>query len=284
MNIDIDTTFKVILVLLAIGIITSVSVAIKSITSAKKLAFYRKRQDLAEHGWRMIIFSLVLAAAGFLFYQFGEPIAYRYFPPSATITRTPTITTTPTITLTLMNTLTPTITPTLEQTYTPELPLIVRETYQTPVDPEGDSIFSPVTFSTEIDEGWLINTTDTFSLPITELYAGYQYDGMMPGLLWTAVWLHEGEIVCYESQVWENLTGGYWFSDYCNKKITPEMWQPGNWEVQIFIGQTWKTSGRFMILSNEPTGSPSNAITASPSLTPEVSKVTSTPAVSVIMP
>ena len=284
MNIDIDTTFKVILVLLAIGIVTSISIALKSISSAKKLEFYRKRQDLAEHGWRLIFFSLLLAVAGFLFYKFGEPIAYRYFPPSATITRTPTITTTPTITQTLANTLTPTITLTLAQTYTPELPLMVRETHQTPVEPEGSSIFSPVTFSTEVDKGWLINTTDSFTLPITELFAGYQYDGMMPGLLWTAVWLHEGEIVCYESQVWGNETGGYWFSDYCNKKITPDMWAPGNWEVQIFIGQTWKTSGRFMIMSNEPTVDPSASVTASPTLTPDLPLSTSTPAVPVIMP
>ena len=284
MNIDIETTFNVILILLAIGIVTAVSVAVKSIVSAKKLEFYRKRQDLAEHGWRLIIFSILLAATGFFFYRFGQPIAYRYFPPSATITRTPTITTTPTITKTLVNTLTPTITLTLAQTYTPGLPVVVQETHQTPIDSEGDSIFGPVSFSTEIDEGLLVNTTDTFKLPITELYAGYQYDKMLPGLLWTAIWLHEGEIVCYESQIWENFTGGYYFSDYCSKKITPDMWVPGNWEVQIFVGQTWKTSGRFMILSNEPTGMPSEAATASPTLTSVLPLATSTPAVSVIMP
>lgn len=252
MNIDIDTTFKVILVLLAIGIITSISLALKSLKAARNLPFYRKRQDLVEYGWRLIFFSLLMAGVGFLFYRFGEPVAYRYFPPSPTVTRTPTTTLTPTITQTLENTLTPTITQTLAQTYTPGLPAVVQTEIKTPIGVEVNSIFSPVQFSTQTKDGWLINTTDTFTLPITTLYAGFSYDEMVPGLRWSAVWLREGEIVCFETTVWENYTGGSYYSDYCNQKITPEMWLPGDWEVQIFVGQTWKTSGRFTILGSDP--------------------------------
>lgn len=273
MNIDIDTTFKVILILLAIGIITGLSMALKSISAARHLEFYRKRQDLVEHGWRMFFLSLLLTGAGFIFYRFGEPLAYQYFPPSPTVTRTPTLTTTPTITQTLINTLTPTITQTLAQTYTPMLPNVVQTEIQTPVGVEALSSFSQVQFSTQTKDGWIINTTDTFKLPITELYAGYTYDKMVAGLRWTAVWLREGEIVCFETQVWENLTGGSYYSDYCNQKITPEMWQPGEWEVQIFVGQTWKTSGRFIILGDEPSAGESVSPTGTlnlpvPSLTP----------------
>ena len=49
----------------------------------------------------MVVLTLILGAVAFLLVKFGEPVAYRYFPPSPTITRTPTITTTPTITLNL---------------------------------------------------------------------------------------------------------------------------------------------------------------------------------------
>jgi hypothetical protein len=264
MNIDIDTTFKVILILVAIGIITTISLALKSLQAARNLTFYRKRQDLVEHGWKMILFSLLLGGAGFLFYRFGEPIAYRYFPPSPTLTRTPTITTTPTITQTLENTLTPTITQTLAQTYTPMLPDVVQTEIKTPVGVEVNSIFSPVYFSTQTKDGWLINMTDTFTLPVTTLYAGFSYEDMVAGLRWTAVWLREGEIVCYETTVWENTTGGYYYSDFCNQKITPQMWVPGDWEVQIFVGQTWKTSGRFTILGDAPVVSGSSSPTVSP--------------------
>ena len=273
MNIDINTTYRVILVLLGIALITMLSMAIKSLRAARTLQFYRKRQDLLSYSWRLFFLSIILSGIGYVFFRFAEPVAYRYFPPSATITRTPTITTTPTITLTLQNSLTPTITPTLVWTYTPALPTEVMATIQTPIGVENDSTFSPVQFSTQTGDGWIINTTDTFTLPITLLYAGYTYDGMMAGLRWTAVWLHEDEIVCFETKVWENLTGGYYYSDYCDQKITPEMWKPGHWEVQIFVGQTWKTSGKFTILGNEPTIDPSASAselgeTATPTLTP----------------
>jgi len=274
MNIDVATTVKVLLILLGIGVIYSFIMALKSLTAANHLEFYRKRQELVERGWRLVFFAVLLVGLGFLLVRFGEPAVYRYFPPSPTITRTPTITTTPTITQTLQNTLTPTITPTLAQTYTPMLPTEVMATIQTPIGVETKAIFSPIQFSEETKDGWIINTTDTFTLPVSEIFAGYTYDGMTAGLRWTAVWLREGSIVCFETQVWGNLTGGSYYSDFCNQKITPEMWTPGDWEVQIFVGQTWKTSGRFTILgrdSSAQTSSPDaplSSLTPSPSNTP----------------
>lgn len=264
MNIDISTTFKVILVLLAIGIIASVSTALKSLRLARHLEFYRKRQDLLEHGWRLMFLSAILGGVGYFFFRFGEPIAYQYFPPSPTITRTPTLTTTPTITMTLQNTLTPTITQTLAQTYTPMLPDVVETKIQTPVDPNNDALFSPVVFSTEINkDSVVINTIDTFTLPITKMYGGYSFDKMVTGVQWTAVWLREGEVICFETKPWDSGTGGSGYTDACNTQLTPEQWQPGEWEVQIFVGQTWKASGRFTILGNEPTA----GVSLSPTIT-----------------
>ena len=105
--------------------------------------FYQKRQVLIYRGWRLILVALLLLASGFLISRFGEPIAYRYFPPSPTITLTPTVTTTPTITLTPSATFTPTITMTLSQTYTPALPQFIQETVQTPIGPDVNAVFSP---------------------------------------------------------------------------------------------------------------------------------------------
>lgn len=279
MNIDIDTTFKVILVLLAIGVIASLIMAFKSLNAARHLKFYRKRQDLIEYGWRLIFFAFLMVGIGFVFYRFGEPVAYHYFPPSPTITRTPTITTTPTITLTLQNSLTPSTTPTLEFTYTPSLPTEVMATILTPVVEDKAAKFSPIQFSTEVDkDGLVINTTDTFNMPVTQLYAGYTFDGMTAGVRWTAVWLYEGSYLCAETQIWKFSTGGAGYSDWCNQKITPDMWQAGDYEVQIFVGQTWKTSGKFTIFGNEPTLDPSVSVTTTldlpqvtltPSLTPK---------------
>ena len=274
MNLDIDTTFKVILVLLGIGIVASIIMALKSLNAARNLSFYRKRQDLVEYGWKMLLFAVIMAAAGFVFYRFGEPVAYHWFPPSPTITRTPTITTTPTITQTLVNTLTPSITPTLAQTYTPILPGAVQTEIKTPVPEDKEALFSPVTFSTETDEnGVVINTTDTFTLPVSQMYGGYTFDQMSTGVQWTAVWLHEDEVMCFETKAWEYGPGGSGYTDACNQKLSPDQWLPGDWEVQIFVGQTWKSSGRFTILGNEPTPD----LSISPTLTLNAPLATATP-------
>jgi hypothetical protein len=51
-------------------------------------------------GWRLVIFGAVLGGVTLAISQYAEPTAYRFFPPSPTVTITPTITETPTISLT----------------------------------------------------------------------------------------------------------------------------------------------------------------------------------------
>lgn len=256
-NIDIDTTFKVLLALIVITIVAALIAAFRSIKSARKLQFFKKRQDLIEKGWRLVALTLILGAIAFFLVRFGEPVAYRYFPPSPTITRTPTITTTPTITQTLRNTYTPTITLTLAQTYTPSLPDIVQTAIQTPVGVDNNAVFSVIEFSDQTKDGVVINTTDTFNLPVTQMFAGFSFDKMALGVQWTAVWLYDGLVLCYETAPWKYSTGGSGYSDACNNVLTPSDWKPGDYEVQIFVGQTFKTSGRFLIVGDltEPTAS-----------------------------
>ncbi len=244
MNIDIATTVKVILVLIGIAVITSLVMAFKSIQAGKKLQFYHKRQILVIHGWRLVLLAIVLVFGAFLLKKVGEPAVYQYFPPSPTITRTPTITITPTITLTPSQTYTPTITLTLAQTYTPALPEQVQATIKTPVGVDTSAVFSPITFSTKVEGGVVVDTQNNFELPVKTIYGGFSYDRMALGLQWSAVWLYEGEIVCMETKEWTYAPGGYGYTD-CTR---PEAdWQPGDYEVQIFVGQTWKNSGTFTI-------------------------------------
>jgi hypothetical protein len=257
-NIDIATTFKVLLVLIAITIAVALIGAFRSINAARKLQFFKKRQDLIGRGWRLVALTLILGASAFLLVRFGEPVAYRYFPPSPTITRTPTITTTPTITLTLRETYTPTITLTLAQTYTPALPDVVQTAIKTPVGVDNNAVFSVLEFSTQTKDGVVINTTDVFNLPISQMFAGFSFDKMTLGVQWTAVWSFEGEVICFESAPWKYSTGGSGYSDACNSQLSADQWKPGNYQVQIFVGQTYKTSGRFLIAGGEtePTASP----------------------------
>lgn len=269
MNIDIATTVKVILVLIGIAVVTSLVMAFKSIQAGRKLQFYQKRQILIYHGWRLVLLSVALVFGGFILTRFGEPFVYRYFPPSPTITLTPTITVTPTITLTPSQTFTPTITLTLAQTYTPALPEEIQATIQTPVGVDASAVFSPVTFSTKTENGVVIDMQTNFDLPIKTIYGGFSYDRMATGVQWTAIWLYEGKIICSETKPWSYAPGGYGYTD-CTR---PESeWKPGNYEVQIFVGQTWKNSGTFTVQGVTSNGTPSiPAITGSqpvPTLTP----------------
>ena len=60
--------------------------------SARRLTFYRIRRQRERAGLFTILVALLIFGFGVLLYLYGEPVAYRYFPPSPTITLTPTIT------------------------------------------------------------------------------------------------------------------------------------------------------------------------------------------------
>ena len=260
MNIDVATTIKVVMVFLVLAAIISLVMAARSIKAGRKLLFYQKRQVLIYHGWRLILLALLLVGSGLLISRFGEPMVYRYFPPSPTITLTPTVTATPTITLTPSMTFTPTITLTLSQTYTPSLPSFIQETVQTPIGPDVSAIFSPLSFSKSTKDGVVVENITEFKLPITTLFGGFSYDRMAVGTQWTAVWLYGEEVVCSETKAWNYAPGGYGYTD-CTRPA--ENWKPGKYEVQIFVGQTWKTSGTFTILGDEGMTATEPSITGS---------------------
>ena len=250
MNIDVSTTVKVILLFLGIAAIFLLVMAVRSIKAGRKLLFYQKRQVLVYRGWRLILLAILLLGSGFLISRFGEPVVYRYFPPSPTITLTPTVTSTPTITLTPSMTFTPTITLTLSQTYTPALPQFVQETVQTPIGPDVNAIFSPLSFAEETDNGVVVENFTEFIPPVATLFGGFSYDRMTTGVQWTAIWLYGDEVVCSETKAWDYAPGGYGYTD-CTRP--PEEWKPGRYEVQIYVGQTWKVTGEFFILGDQGT-------------------------------
>ena len=243
-NIDIATTVRVILGFLGVAAVITLVMAYKSIKAGHKLLFYQKRQTLVYHGWRLVLLAGGFLLAGFLIFQFGEPVAYRYFPPSPTTTLTPTITITPTITLTPSQTFTPTITLTLAQTYTPSLPEELQATIQTPVGVDASAIFSPLSFASQTQDGVVVDSETEFVPPVTTLYGGFSYDRMATGVQWSAIWRYGEEIICSETKSWTYAPGGYGYTDCTRPK---EEWKAGIYEVQIFVGSSWKVSGTFLI-------------------------------------
>jgi hypothetical protein len=260
MNIDIATTIKVLIIFLGLGLIISLFFAYRSIHLGLHLQFFRKRRDLINHGWNLIFLAILLAVVALIVSRFGEPVAFRYFPPSPTATGTPTITPTPTITLTPKDTFTPTITLTLQYTYTPQLPLEAQQTIQTPIGPDTVAVFSKMQFASQLSkDGVVTDNLTTFPATVSHIYGGYSFDGMALSVQWTAVWLLNGSPVHIETNPWKVGPGGYGYTDW---DCTTGACVPGDYEAQIFVGSTWKTSGRFTITGAGVTGT--GTITPSP--------------------
>ena len=269
------------------GIITTVFLAvvaaiflwwlgIRSIQSARRLTFYRLRHKRMSGGWRMFAMGVLLLLFAAWLGRFGEPIAYRYFPPSPTITLTPTITTIPTITLSPTITLTPTITNTPSitdtptMTSTPFIPPVIEALFSSQVTPNPDAVFSPLQFSTVYENFECVAPSTTFVNPISSVSACFSYNNMSPGVQWTALWYFEGELVHYESNPWDGSTGGLGVSQWAPP---PEMWKPGTYDVQIFVGLDWKVVGQFVISGEPITSTPS--VTPLPTLSPTITRTPS---------
>src|SRR4030042_40098 len=109
MKIDIHTGVITFVALLSILAAYGIWAGIRSIRKARSLKFFRMRRDRMLTGWRMLFLSVGFILVAILTRRFAEPIAYHYFPPTATPSHTSTVTTTPTITLPPTTTLTPTI-------------------------------------------------------------------------------------------------------------------------------------------------------------------------------
>ncbi len=281
---DIQSGVIALVILAALFAVLSARGGLRAIQSARKMTFYRLRRQREAGGWRMIVVALVLFVFAIVLPVYGLPLAYQYFPPTATVTLTPSITPvrsatpSPTITLTATITDTPLVTNTATITPTPSLPLAVLALFQSAITPNPAAVFSPLTFSTRIDNDLQpVDPTTVFENPIHEIFATYSYDKMVPGAQWTAVWLREGQQVCLETHPFAGGTGGY-DEAHCTDPVGG--WQPGIYETQIFIGEEWKVIGRFLVQGSPPTPIPSPSLTptrtptrtALPSFTPTSSK------------
>jgi hypothetical protein len=264
---DIQSGVIAIVILAVIVAVLSTRSALRGLQSARKMTFYRLRRQRETGAWRLLGFAAVLVVLAIVLPMYGLPLAYHYFPPTPSITPTAsvtpyrTITPSPTITLTATVTDTPLVTDTATITSTPSLPLAVLALFQSSITPNPSAIFSPLTFSTKIDSDLQpIDPQTVFDNPIAEIFATYSYDQMVPGAQWTAVWLRDNKQVCLETHPFAGGTGGY-DEAHCTDPIGG--WQPGTYEVRIFVGEDWKVVGRFLVQGEPPTALPSLTPTAS---------------------
>ena len=269
MALDIHTTIVVATWMAAIGAIASLLSSWHAFHTAHTLPFFRMRRTRLMQGWKRLFAAAVLGLTAVLL-PHTEPVVYHVYHPSPTPTLTPSVTPTPTITLTPTITPSPTITPTLSETYTPTptvtpyIPLPISAKFTASVTPLPDAIFSPLVFTQGLDTTTYkpLHPGTVFHNPVGHLYAVFSYDKMQKGVQWTAIWYYNGEIVHFETEVWDAPSGGYGFTDW---NPPPEAWLPGEYTVVIFVGEQWKVSGTFTVEGEPPTPEPTRTITPTPS-------------------
>jgi len=269
----IDQFVKLIVLLLFCGLLAAVLYGWRQIRSARGLPYFLLRRERLTQGWRWIFWGVVLGVVALLAQIFGLRVAYVIVPPTpsltstATITLTPTITRTPTITLTPTISGTPTITSTPTETPTPQLPdalaqLLIRET----VTPNPNAVFSPIQVATRIDSlNRALDPAEVFENPLGKLFGAFTYDNLQNGVRWTAIWYRGTEEICIETKPWDGDTGGFGYTE-----CQPDRWFPGDYEIQMFLGEQWKVTARFKVIGAPPTS------TSTPSPTPSTTS-TATP-------
>ncbi len=151
-------------------------------------------------------------------------------------------------------TFTPSVSDTPTLTLTPFLPVAIEALFEGQVTPNPDAVFTAIRFSTKFDGLNPVDPKTVFELPIESMYGGFDYNNTVPGAQWTALWYRNGELVCFETKPWDGGTGGIGGYTECSEPL--DGWQAGSYEVQIFMGYEWKVVGRFIVLDNLITPSP----------------------------
>jgi hypothetical protein len=82
------------------------------------------------------------------------------------------------------------------------------------------------------------------------MYGGFDYNNVMPGVQWTALWYRDGKLICYQTEPWKEewSTGGIGGYTECANPIGG--WAVGHYEAQLFMAYEWKVVGRFVVVEN----------------------------------
>ena len=269
MSIDVKAGVIATLFITLVFFLISVVTGIQTILSGKQVKFFQLRRDQMMRGWRLIALGLFWVFLGIGVYLYGEPVAYRFITPSPTLPMTLTPSITPTASITPTITETPTITLTPAESYTPtasttpHMPLAVEARFSGKLIPPPEAAFSPLIFTNiGLDDDYNpIGPGIQFTNPVGHLYAVFSYARMEDDIQWSALWYQDGTLIHYESLPWNGGSGGIGYTDW---DPSQELWHPGEYIIQIFLGTEFELSGTFTVVGDAPTPT----ITPIPSITP----------------
>lgn len=271
--------------LLVLAFALSIASGIFALMRSRRERYFQVRRDAVVRGWQLLLTGTALLIGALLVLGLGTPLIRLAVPatltpaPSATPVDTlppptPTATLTPSPTTTSTSTAGPTPTPTETATATvsptPALPIdLITPIPGTTVTPPPGAVASDVRFSRR-DICSVPNSQEYFDQLPKVVYAHFYYNNWLPGSQWSGVWRRNGEIVYVETRLWDGSTGGCGFSNWDGGK---QWWLEGDFEVQIFVGDRWLTSGLFHVVRSTPTPTVTATRTPrTPSPTPTVTE------------
>jgi hypothetical protein len=274
MSIDIKAGVIATIIITVVFFLISFLAGIQTLLSGREVKFFTLRRDQMMRGWRLIILGLLWVVFGVVVYLYGEPVAYRFITPSPTLPNTLTPSITPSASITPTITETPTITLTPAESYTPtasttpHMPVAVEARFSGKLTPPPEAAFSPLTFTNiGLDDDYNpIGPGIQFTNPVGHLFAVFSYARMEDDIQWSALWYHNGDLVHFETLPWNGGSGGSGYTDW---DPAPELWLPGEYQIQLFIGTDFILSGNFTVVGDLPTSTitltPTVTITPSPS-------------------
>jgi hypothetical protein len=261
MNGSLDATLAYVVAGLSLAMLLTIWLGWRGLRSAQRLPFFTLRHRRVGESWRLILLGFALGAFGLVTRLFGKQVAFVFItptpttPPTATATLTPTITPTPSTTPTASVTPTASATPTPTITPTPEVPEALTVLFRETITPRPEAVFSEIELARRIDSlNRAVSPQASFENPIEILYGAFTYDFLDDGVRWTAIWYRGSSIICSETKPWDGGTGGYGYTE-CSPR---DGYMPGDYEVQMFLGESWVVSARFSVEEQPATPTPSS--------------------------
>lgn len=252
-------------VVLTIGFISGV----RSIARSRKLLYYQLRQKRINQGWRLIFFSLMVAAAIFFLvppFMRQNDLTLRVFP-TATMTKAPTATmSAEELVASEEAEATETTVPTPDPLDLIRLPREVAADFTGELTPNPETVFSPLTMSLDLDlEDYSpIDAGLEFEYPVRKLVVTFSYDKMFENVQWTVVWYRNDEMVFYETLPWTFNSGGYGYAEVTSEQADL---LPGTYLVEMYVGYELMSDTEFLVTGVAPTQTPTRAPTLTPTAT-----------------